>query len=147
MGREGRGRGQVVGATREGIRLAIAGPFPIQDGVAESSQGGCPPRMAAGRRPCFTEVLQVLVVGKYPNRVSCTLHSHPPLFECDHHCQQLLVIDRVVEPRRSEFSAVEANGVQVVVICKVRYVILGLRMMLMGPGTIPPGHPTMCAHG
>ena len=50
--------------------------------------------------------------------------------------------------RLLELCGIRANrSTAFVVICKVRYVILGLRMMLMGPGTIPPGHPTMCAHG
>ena len=53
------------------------------------------------------------MVGKHPNRVSCTLHVHPPLFECHYHCKQFFVVDKVVKLRRSEFFAVEADGVQV----------------------------------
>ena len=62
-------------------------------------------------------------------------------------------VDRIVgtsatRPASSVLGVASCLGwAEGVVICKVKYVILGLRMMLMGPGTILPGHPTMCAHG
>ena len=47
-----------------------------------------------------------------PNRVSSTLDIHSPLSKSLHHCEQLLVIDRVVEFGRGKLAAVETDGVQ-----------------------------------
>ena len=67
--------------------------------------------MAAGGRPRSTEVLQVLVVHKDADRVSCSLHMNPPLLECRHDSQQLLVVDRIIELCKGKHFVIEADGV------------------------------------
>ena len=44
--------------------MAIAGPPSVEDSVVESSEGGCPPGMAAVGSSGGAEVLLVLVVGE-----------------------------------------------------------------------------------
>ena len=65
--------------------------------------------MPLGRSTGRGEVLQVLVVGVDLDRCSDTFDVDPPLLEGFHDNQQLLVVDRIVELRRSELVRVEAD--------------------------------------
>ena len=76
--------------------------------------------MASGCSPSLTEVFQVLVVREHSNQVCNPLHAHPPLFEGSHHCQQLLIIDGVVQLSRGKLPSVEAEGMQVAIIRGLR---------------------------
>ena len=75
-GKDGEGReerGNVIGPSGEGIGLAIAGPFAIDDGVVVGRHGGCPSGVASGYRLGMVEVLQVLVVNVDLDKDCCTL--------------------------------------------------------------------------
>ena len=95
MGREGRGGG-VVRPARESVGFAIAGALSVCDVVVVGRQGSSLPSMAAGGGSRTGKVFQVLVVRENTDRVGSALHVHPPLPECLHHREQLLVVDRVV---------------------------------------------------
>ena len=77
----------MVGSLGQGIKLAIAGPFAVEDGVIVGSKGGCPPGMAAGGRLGCAEVLQVFMICENADRMSSSLHIHPPLLKCLYHSQ------------------------------------------------------------
>ena len=107
MGREGRGGGDVVRTPRQGIRLAIGHPLAVQDGVVLCNESSRPPSMPPGCSTGRGEVLQVLVIGVDPDRSSNSFDVDSPLLKRLHHSQQLLIVDRVVELRRSELARVE----------------------------------------
>ena len=94
---EGReGRGSVVGPAGQGIGLAMAGPFAVDDDIGVGRHGGCPPGMAPGCSTCMAEVLHVFMITVDLDRNYCTFHIDMPLTEGGDHRQQLLIVDRIV---------------------------------------------------
>ena len=94
---EGReGRGNVVGPSGQGIGLAMAGPFAVDDVVAVGRQGSCPPCMTPGRCTSMTEILQIFMVRVDLDRNCGTFDVDTPLAEGTDHRQQLLVVDGIV---------------------------------------------------
>ena len=69
--------------------------------------------MSSGCCPSLGEILHIFVVSVDVDRMSCTLYVDPPLFESCYHCQQLLVVDRIVEFSWSELLRIVTYGMQV----------------------------------
>ena len=92
-GEGGEGRGPVVCPPGQRIRLPICCAPLVDDVVVVGREGGRPPGVPPERS---AEVFEVFMVGVDADNDFCTLQVDPPLFECLHDREQLLVVDRVV---------------------------------------------------
>ena len=72
---------QVVRSAGKGIRLAIAGPFSVDDSEVVGCQRLGPRSVSSRGSSSGLEVLQVLMVGVDDDRVDRSLQVDPPLVE------------------------------------------------------------------
>ena len=103
---------QIVRSAGKGVRLAIAGPLPVDYSEVIGCQRLGPPRMPAGCSSSGLEVLQVLMVGVDDDRVGRAFQVDSPLAKGSHDGEQLFVIDRIVEFGRDELPGVVCYGVE-----------------------------------
>ena len=97
---------------RQRTRLAIRCAPPVDDVVIVGREGGRPPGVPPGRSARSTEVFEVFMVGVDTDRGFCSLQVDPPLLECLHDREQLLVVDGVVALSWVKLAGVVADRVQ-----------------------------------
>ena len=110
-GKGGEGRGLQIWSPGEGIRLSIACALPIDNSVLICFQGCRPPRMPPGCGPRPGEVFQVFMISVDLDGVLRPLQVHAPLLESSYYCQQLLIVDRIIEFSSCKLTTIEADRV------------------------------------
>ena len=94
------------------IRVPISCAAPVDDAVVVGREGGRLPGVPPERCARRTEIFEVFMVGVDADRGFCTLQVDPPLLECLHDREQLLVGDGVIELSWGKLAGVAADRVQ-----------------------------------
>src|SRR3981189_1155621 len=92
----------MIGLTREGIRLAHAGPRLVLQREVEAGEVERPSRLSAIELLCNSKVFEVLVVSEDLNRMVRPLKVVAPFLETSDYRQHFHVVDLIVAFDRTE---------------------------------------------